>query len=1401
MKKKFGEYYVGLDIGTESVGWAVTDTDYNILKFNKNAMWGVRLFDEADTAETRRLKRTERRRNDRRKWRIRLLQELFAEEIDKIDENFFLRLKESKFYPSDKYESGNQTNTLFNDVLFKDKEYHEKYETIYHLRKALIDGDEEAFKDPRLLYLACHHIIKNRGHFLISGELNAVLGSIEGELESLAELISNEFEIEFKCSDTEKLKALLSDRNATINDKKKAFKDLFTDGSEDKDTKKQKNEFAEFLAGSSKSVCKLLDISDSENDKKLSLAQSDFDDNRSEYEDICGDRIEILMCFKSVYDWGILQQILKGHSYISYAKTEVYNKHKEDLKKLKYVIREYCSEEEYRKMFRSSKEKDNYCAYVGSTMANGKKTSINVCPYDIFIKNVKKIVDKTPAENPYKAEILADIERNNFLPKQVTKDNGVIPYQIHKNELVMILNNAKKYYDFLNEEDEYGSVADKIVSIMEFKIPYYVGPLNTTHKDKGFSWAVRKTDELIRPWNFTKVIDEEKSANQFIRRMTNKCTYLPWADVLPKDSIIYQTYMVLNELNNLKINDEKLTVEMKQYVFEELFKKQKKVTANQIIKCLETAGYINKGEKHEITGIDLPFKASMSSYYILADIFKNNNVVTEKIMEAVIFYGTIFGEEKNMFVRQLKNEFGNVITDEELNRIKGLNFKGWGNFSREFLVDITDVNKETGEYESILKALYNRQYNLMQLLGNENEFASEIERINRDKTGEQNGEICYSDVDELYISPSVKRAIWQVLLILKEIVKITGHEPLKIFIEMARGPENKGVRTKSRKQQLQNIYSNMKKDIEIWKAKHVVESLENKSDEELRQQKLYLWYTQLGRCMYSGKRITLEDLLTNNDKYDIDHIYPQSKIEDDSIMNNKVLVYKTYNSTKDNEYPLPAEWRSDRYNFWNMLKNNKLITAEKFKRLTRDFALTESEMTDFVARQLVETRQSTKMVAGLLEKYFGRCVVYVKAGNVSKFRQGVDDTVYGTKNLSDEEAYKIKEYIAERQKENQFIKCRAVNDFHHAKDAYLNIVVGNVYDTKYTRNPYNYIKNKIKNDEFKYHSVNAIYKFKVERNGYTAWEPSTKEHEGTMATVKKYMKKNNVLFTRQAIEKKHGQNGGFYDQNMVSAAPGLQPIKGSDERLLNTERYGGYKTVTPAYFMLVKYKDKKGKVVRRIETLPLYMKNDFENDVDYRRNVLKSFAHDNNLEEPEVLIDKIRFNSLIDINGFKAHLTGNNKAQLLFRNANQLVLGEEDVRYIKKLDNFMKRYNINKDSKITESDGITKAHNLDMYDKFINKLRDTNYKVKLGAQITTLEKLKGNFENISIEDQAYTLMEILNLFKCIAAGASLDKIGGGKGAGTNITISKNLSEKDEIYILNQSVTGLFVNKSANLTRI
>ena len=137
-------------------------------------------------------------------------------------------------------------------------------------------------------------------------------------------------------------------------------------------------------------------------------------------------------------------------------------------------------------------------------------------------------------------ELKAEMDLGTLFPKQMIRDNGVIPYQLHENELNAILDNAQKFYPFLLEKDQDGyTPVEKIQKIFRFRIPYYVGPLNTAHQDKGgHSWSVRKKEGKIYPWNFSEMIDEEESATKFIERMTNKCTYLIGEDVLPEGIIV-----------------------------------------------------------------------------------------------------------------------------------------------------------------------------------------------------------------------------------------------------------------------------------------------------------------------------------------------------------------------------------------------------------------------------------------------------------------------------------------------------------------------------------------------------------------------------------------------------------------------------------------------------------------------------------------------------------------------------------------------------------------------------------------------------------------------------------------------------------------------------------------------
>ena len=112
-KKEFGKYYVGLDIGTDSVGWAVTDPNYKLMTLNQKDMWGSSMIPEAHTALVRRTYSIARRRIQRRNQRLALLQDVFSKVISKTDPEFFVRLQEGMLHEEDKTVKGKNNLAVF----------------------------------------------------------------------------------------------------------------------------------------------------------------------------------------------------------------------------------------------------------------------------------------------------------------------------------------------------------------------------------------------------------------------------------------------------------------------------------------------------------------------------------------------------------------------------------------------------------------------------------------------------------------------------------------------------------------------------------------------------------------------------------------------------------------------------------------------------------------------------------------------------------------------------------------------------------------------------------------------------------------------------------------------------------------------------------------------------------------------------------------------------------------------------------------------------------------------------------------------------------------------------------------------------------------------------------------
>ena len=1338
-----GDYYIGLDCGTESVGFAVTDTEYNVLRFKGKSMWGSHLFDEAKTAADRRTFRASRRRNMRRKERIRILQGLFSEAIDKVDPEFFIRLNDSAYLREDKHI--NQPNALFNDKDFTDKDYYRLFPTIYHLRKALIDG--KAPHDPRLLYLALHHILKNRGHFLYEGRDMQSVMDITPLLSDISDTVYaiTDKELAFHSADAVE-NALRIKRKS---DRVDALAELM-----DYPEKELRTLMSKAIVGYKVRADKLFGNEEYSELPAVEFNAALFEEKSlPELEDaLDDDEFRLILLLKGLSDWSLLASVLDGYSGISEAKIAQYDKNREDLQKLKKAIRLHAPSE-YHNFFHNG-DKDNkgsFSSYIGCIHDDGRRKSVRKSGRpDEFYARIRKLIGPDPADHE-SIDILNAISEGNFMPLLSSFHNGVIPYQVHKMEMDRILDRNKECFPFLSEKDADGlSVIDKLDSLLEYRIPYYVGPLGRNTQGQS-GWMVRKEEGRILPWNFFDKVDEDASEENFIKRMSSKCTYLHDEDVLPKNSLLYSSFMVLNELNNVRVDGQRLPVEQKQCIFLDLFMKARKVTKSRFRQFLISEGWVSRNAKTEITGIDSDFKSSLGSF-IDFEPYIGTEKLSYKDAEDIIRWLTIFSEGGRAAERRISKAFGKRIASDSIRKISRLKYSGWGRLSGRFLNGIEGFDKSTGEVRTIIEALWSTQNNLMELLGDGFDYSSAL------GDGTKISKLEYSVVDDLYVSPSVKRQIWQTLRVVDEIVHIMKRPPKRIFVEVARENQAQGKRTKSRKDRLLEAYREFGNDDEIREMISVIESIDESAF--AKRDKLFLYFTQLGKSMYSGKPMNIEEI-GNTHEYDVDHIYPYSRSDDDSL-DNRVLVYQTENREKSDDYPLSDSIRKEMAGFWKKLRDMDLISSRKYERLMRNTPLDEEDEKGFISRQLVETSQSTKATIGILRRYFddSTAVVFSKAGKVSEFRAS-----YG------------------------FSKSRTVNCLHHAKDAYLNIVVGNVLRTKYTSD---FFAHRVQAASG-YYNISRPFDFDV-KGAWIAGE------NGSIKTVRRQMDKNDILFTRQPI----ARSGGFFDQMPVAGGGSLIPRKSSDPRLLkridesnNQERtiaewtaaYGGYNKPLVTYFALVSYTDKKKRVLRfipisLIDSPRLSDKGELE---AYCRVELK-------LDDPKVIRQKVLINTMISVNGYKCTISGSSSGgkSFLVASAVPLIISNDEIRYIHRIEKFFERRKQNRNITINpEYDGITPEGNLAIYDMLSGKAEARVYQARPSGQASVIKAGRDKFIGLPIDEQCSVLMNLISYFG-MGTGVTDLKLIGGKGKAGLLNFSSKIDpERMRLEIHDQSVTGLF----------
>ncbi len=1384
-------YHIGLDIGTSSVGFAARDDENNLIRVKGKNVIGARLFSEGQTAQERRMARTSRRRYNRRKWRLRLLDEIFHDEVVHKDAEFFNRLKKSSISPKD------ERKQYFGSLLFPEvgdsEYYHDGNQTIYHLRHRLMTQDEKA--DIREIYLALRHIIKYRGNFLDDTPVSSFeasdlkLASFVPTLNDLFETIDVNYE--FGMNNINEIEDILLNNKLRNSDKSKQLPDLLTEpvaNIDDKSLEKQFNkertdiskEIAKAIVGSKMNVNKLLSFESSDGSKiAFSFSDASSEDKMMELSDALDDsRMNILNILKVIYSRVRLNQIIPSGMGLSESMIASYDLHKEQLKYLKTLLNVLPFNEKYA-------VKIAYAAYIGNVdkqkFTNAELKSIDKLKEEKTIKSVLDfksghitndeltnvikvvIVDKYLNDETFEChdiveKINKDISNGSYLLKQRNNQNGNIPHQLHQMELDQIIEKQSKYYPFLGELNPNSKrihiAKYKISELVAFRVPYYVGPLITPEEQEKtsgatFAWMKRNEEEegAITPWNFEKKVDKEATASRFIKRLTVKDTYLFNEDVLPDNSLLYEKFKVLNELNVVKANNKCLTVEEKQGAFDNLFKKMKTVTAKRL------KNYLVSNHNHinsvEITGLSDgdKFNNSLSTYIDFKKIFGNkiDNPDLLDDFEDIIEWSTVF-EDRNIFEEKIRKD-NSWISESEIKAVVSKRYSGWGRLSKKLLNDIT-----TNEGRNIVDELWEESETFMEVVSKP-EVKEQIDEINSEFIKNTDIESVLADA---YTSPQNKKAIRETYKLVKDIQKAMGGQaPASISIEFTRNPQDKGQLTRSRHSEVSKKYKEISKEV----SKKLNDELKNKKN-SMDVDKYYLYFIQMGIDLYDGSSIDIDDL--NN--YQIDHIIPQSFYKDDSF-DNRVLTHYSNNQKKGNNTPLNGlNINAKTREIWHHLRDLGLITKKKYNGLTLKGMNQLGKYTKhgFIRRQLVETSQVIKLVANILSDEFSTDdtkIIEVKAKMNSQMRQVFN-------------LYKVRE----------------LNDYHHALDAYLTTFIGGYLYNRYPslRSMFVYGDFKkfsgdvdnLKTFNFLHDITNPANKFEDrifdEKSGELILD---RKH--AIETIKKIYQYKYMLITREVSTK----NGQLSDQTVYSAkrinnVTSPIPVKKDSD----PELYGFRTGNVDHHMVIVKYPKKDSydyKVVgipaRFIEKL-----RDAKSNNRYKQslNEIVNYRLDGKKKTFRVVLDNVMYGQLLK-DGNEKFTLGSPAYKI---NAKQLCISEKSIKVIADENYYDSLNNSEKNmALISVYENIISVVNkeLPLYD--VNKFRE---KLSNGLDL---------FKNMNNDVKKEILLKILTGLHDNSSVSQLKEIGLSTPLGM-LQWKRGIQLSGNTVVVYQSPSGLFERK-------
>ena len=493
---------------------------------------------------------------------------------------------------------------------------------------------------------------------------------------------------------------------------------------------------------------------------------------------------------------------------------------------------------------------------------------------------------------------------------------------------------------------------EEYMKIFSRKREYYIGPGNEKSRTDYGIYTTRKDED-------GKYVTEKN----IFEKLIGKCSIYP--DELRAAGASYsaQEFNVLNDLNNLTVNNRKLSEEEKRKIVATI-KESNMVNMRSIIRK------IIKEDIEQFSGarIDKKEKEIYHTFEVYRKMKKSFDAINIDI---------------NAFSREELDEFGRILTlnTEKAGIIKAFEATNQ-KYSDEVINVLVDLRKKNSSLFSkwhsfslkamirLIPDMYVQSKEQMQLLTEMGVLKQKPSKYNDYKY------IPVEKVIEEIYNPVVVRSIRTTVKMINEVIRKYGY-PENIIIEMPRDKNSAEEKKKINEAQAKNEkeYEYILKKIQDEYGIEIIKA-DYRRQEKLPL-KLKLWNEQNGKCLYSGRPISVESILNNPQLFEIDHIIPKSISFDDS-RNNKVLVYRSENQEKGNQTPymylsrLNREWNFDSYKKYvlEMKKNNGISNKKVQNLLFMDDINKIDVLKGFISRNINDTRYASRVVLNELQAFF-----------------------------------------------------------------------------------------------------------------------------------------------------------------------------------------------------------------------------------------------------------------------------------------------------------------------------------------------------------------------------------------------------------------------------------------------